>query len=308
MSLVVLDPGIQSTVQAAPRLRFRQAGVPSSGPADPVSMALADRLVGKPADAACLEITYGPAAFRFEAPVQIALTGAVGRIHLGGAECPMHATLDAKAGDTLQIAAAGTGARIYLAVSGVLHADAFLGSGSTYLPAGLGGHEGRALRKGDRLIVTPAAPVPAIETPEQIRLPPAASYALRAVPGPDFSGAADIFATSVYRVSQRSSRMGAEIEGTFPPHERAGLLPSSAVFPGALQVTPQGRGFLLLADGQTTGGYPHVLQVIRADRHLLGQLRPGDSIRFLLRTQLEAEAALRAKQALLQAWMPDFRL
>lgn len=308
MSLVVLDPGIQCTVQAAPRVRFRHAGVPSSGPADPVSMALANRLVGKPADAACLETTYGPAVFRFEAPVQIALTGAVARIHLGGAECPMHATLDAKAGDTLQIAAARTGARIYLAVSGTLHADVFLGSGSTYLPAGLGGHEGRTLRNGDHLALGPAAPVPAIATPDQLILPPAASYALRAVPGPDFTGGAEISSTSVYRVTQRSSRMGVEIEGAFPPHEGASLLPSSAVFPGALQVTPQGRGFLLLPDGQTTGGYPHVLQVIRADRHLLGQLRPGDSIRFLLRTQLEAEAALRAKQALLQAWMPDFRL
>ena len=86
------------------------------------------------------------------------------------------------------------------------------------------------------------------------------------------------------------------------------MKPSSAVFPGALQVTPQGRGFLLLPDGQTTGGYPHVLQVIRADRHLLGQLRPGDSLRFLMRTQGQAEAALHAKQALLESWVPDFRL
>jgi allophanate hydrolase subunit 2 len=102
--------------------------------------------------------------------------------------------------------------------------------------------------------------------------------------------------------------MGVEIDGPFSALGAAGLRPSSAVFPGALQVTPQGRGFLLLPDGQTTGGYPHVLQVIRADRHLLGQLRPGDSIRFLLRTQAQAEEALRAKQALLKAWLADFCL
>jgi allophanate hydrolase subunit 2 len=102
--------------------------------------------------------------------------------------------------------------------------------------------------------------------------------------------------------------MGAEIDGPFPSISEAGLKPSSAVLPGALQVTPQGRGYLLLPDGQTTGGYPHLLQVIRADRHLLGQLRPGDSLRFLLRLQAEAEAALAAKQALIAAWVPDLRL
>ncbi|HAY05771.1 MAG TPA: hypothetical protein DCY26_03860, partial [Hyphomonas sp.] len=80
------------------------------------------------------------------------------------------------------------------------------------------------------------------------------------------------------------------------------------VLPGALQVTPSGRGFLLLADGQTTGGYPHILQVIRADRHLLGQLRPKDRIQFLLRSQTESEAALLAKQKLLETWLPGFRL
>jgi allophanate hydrolase subunit 2 len=102
--------------------------------------------------------------------------------------------------------------------------------------------------------------------------------------------------------------MGIELEGSFPGFDGGASRPSSAVFPGALQVTPQGRGFLLLADGQTTGGYPHLLQVIRADRHLMGQIRPMDQIRFLIRTQEMAETALRQKQALLQAWMPEFRL
>ena len=135
-----------------------------------------------------------------------------------------------------------------------------------------------------------------------------ASYALRVVAGPDWTGGDAILAGSVYRVTPRLSRMGIEIDGAFPAVSDAALKPSSAVFPGALQVTPQGRGFLLLPDGQTTGGYPHVLQVIRADRHLLGQLRPGDSLRFVMRTQGQAEAALHAKQALLESWVPDFRL
>ncbi|MEQ9505682.1 MAG: biotin-dependent carboxyltransferase family protein [Hyphomonas sp.] len=308
MSVFVLDPGVQTTLQASARVGLRQAGVPASGPADPVSMALANRLVGKPAAATCLEITLGPASFRFDSPMQIGLTGARASVQIAGVEQQFHETISVKAGDALEIGAARAGARIYLAVSGDLPAEVFLNSASTYLPAGFGGLEGRALRKGDRLEPGAVGERPFCETPHTLRLPVSASYALRAVAGPDWNSEDETPASSVYRVTTRLSRMGAEIDGVFPAVSQAGMKPSSAVFPGALQVTPQGRGFLLLPDGQTTGGYPHVLQVIRADRHLLGQIRPGDSLRFLMCTQVQAEAALRAKQALLVAWMPDFSL
>jgi biotin-dependent carboxylase-like uncharacterized protein len=271
-------------------------------------MALANRLVGKPSGAACLEIAFGPASFRAAKDLQISVTGALADLKAGRRALPMHATLSIAAGETLEIAPARTGARLYLAVAGNLPAEDFLGSASTYLPARFGGHEGRALRKGDVLQVSEASPLPQLKTPETLKLPPAAAYAMRVVAGPDLSDGVDTFANAVFHVTPRLSRMGVEIDGPFPELSAASLRPSSAVFPGALQVTPQGRGFLLLPDGQTTGGYPHVLQVIRADRHLLGQLRPGDSVRFLLRTQAQTEEALRAKQALLQAWLPDFRL
>lgn len=308
MTLRVLEPGVQCTVQAAPRAGLRHAGVPASGPADPLSMALANRLVGKPSGAAGLEIAFGPASFRAGESLQIAVTGAFTDLLVGGRAVPMHATLNIAAGEALEIGPARAGSRVYLAVAGHLAAEDFLGSASTYLPARFGGHEGRALQKGDVLQVGAASPVPQLTTPEALKLPPAAAYALRVVAGPDKPDGGDAFASAVFHVTPRLSRMGVEIEGDFPALGAASLRPSSAVFPGALQVTPQGRGFLLLPDGQTTGGYPHVLQVIRADRHLLGQLRPGDSVRFLLRTQAQAEEALRAKQALLQAWLPDFRL
>jgi biotin-dependent carboxylase-like uncharacterized protein len=304
VTLRVLEPGVQCTVQAAPREGTRHAGVPASGPADSVSMALANRLVGNPSGAACLEIAFGPMSFRAVEALQVAVTGAIADLQAGGRALPMHATLDVAAGDALEIGPA----RFYLAVSGHLPAEEFLGSVSTYLPARFGGHEGRALQKGDVLQVGAASPVPHLTTPEALKLPPAAAYALRVVAGPDMPDSGDTFASAVFHVTPRLSRMGVEIEGDFPSLGAASLRPSSAVLPGALQVTPQGRGFLLLPDGQTTGGYPHVLQVIRADRHLLGQLRPGDSVRFLLRTQAQAEEALHAKQALLQAWLPDFRL
>lgn len=308
MSLVVLEPGLQCTVQASPRTGFRHAGVPMSGPADAVSMALANRLVGRAPSDACLEITFGAAQFRFETSMQIGVAGAATTIRIGGVEHQGHQTLDVEAGEIVEIAPVTTGARIYMGVSGELQAQSFLGSVSTYLPAAFGGIEGRALRTGDRIEVKAVRASRPLATPEALRFPILQSFALRGVPGPDLPDPAYFPWAETFTVSSRLSRMGAEIEGRLPVPEGGGALPSSAVFPGALQVTPQGRGYLLLVDGQTTGGYPHLLQVIRADRHLLGQLRPGSRIRFLYRTQERAEADLHAKQAMLEDWLPGFQL
>lgn len=307
MTLIVIEPGLQTTIQAAARRGLRHAGVPSSGPADTVSMALANRLVGQEPTAACLEITYGAARFRVGAAMQVGVAGAEAPIRVNGRAMPLHQTLDVTLDDEIEIGPVRVGARVYLSVSGQIDAENVLGSASTYLPAAFGGHGGRALRAGDTLAVDVAVRVAPVVTPPGLRLAPSSTYGLRVVAGPDLADDAAFRWAEPFVVSPRTSRMGAEIVGPFPA-QASGLAPSSAVFPGALQVTPQGRGFLLLADGQTTGGYPHLLQVIRADRHLLGQLRPGDRIRFLHMPQMRAEEALRAKQDLLQSWMPHFRL
>ena len=190
-----------------------------------------------------------------------------------------------------------------------MHAENILGSRSTYLPARFGGHAGRVLKAGDEIEIDATPHAPIVSTPPDCRPHIASSHALRVVKGPDWpTVAATAVAGGLFRVTPRVSRMGVEIDGVLPVFPSSAPRPSSAVFPGALQVTPHGKGFLLLADGQTTGGYPHLLQVIRADRHQLGQLRPGDSLRFLMRDQTGAEDALRTKQTLLASWLPDFRL
>ena len=271
-------------------------------------MALANRLVGRAPSDACLEITFGAAQFRFETAMQIGFAGADATVRIGGKEFENHQTLEVQAGEIVDIGPITTGARVYLGLSGDLQAQNFLGSASTYLPAAFGGIEGRALRTGDRIEVKAVRASRPVATPKALRFPILRSFALRVVPGPDLPDPAYFPWAQTFSVSSRLSRMGAEIEGRLPALEGGGALPSSAVFPGALQVTPQGRGYLLLVDGQTTGGYPHLLQVIRADRHLLGQLRPGSRIRFLYRTQDRAEADLRAKQAMLEDWLPGLRL
>ena len=308
MTLTIRQPGVQTTLQGAPRVGHRHLGVPASGPADPLSMALANRLVGNASDATAIEITFGGAVIRFDAPVSFAVTGAQSALTLAGRAVDAHAAHTAGEGDELHIAPARQGCRVYVAIAANIEANVFLGSTSTYLPAALGGHEGRALKAGDAINLAAIRVIPFMETPENLHPVCSNSYALRAVEGPDFPTSARHMWDETFTATQRASRMGVELEGAFPHIPEDASHPSAAIFPGALQLPPGGRGFLLLADAQTTGGYPHLLQVVRADRHLLGQVRPGDRIRFLHRTQQQAADALRAKQALLSAWLPDFHL
>lgn len=296
------------TLQGVPRKGSRHLGVPTSGPADPLSMALANRLVENTSEATAIEITFGGAALRFNMPVSFAVTGALSELTLNGVAIPPHTTHTAHEGDELRIAPAAQGCRTYLALSAVLDAKQFLSSSSTYLPAALGGHDGRALRAGDRIRMDSVRLVPSRVTPQDLQPVSSNSYTLRAVEGPDFSEGSEQIWEEIYTATQRASRMGIELKGMFPVTEQIENRPSSAIWPGALQQPLGGRGFLLLADAQTTGGYPHILQVARADRHLLGQIRPGDRVRFLHRTQSQAVDALRAKQAFLANWLPDFTL
>ncbi|KCZ55214.1 biotin-dependent carboxyltransferase family protein [Hyphomonas chukchiensis] len=308
MSISVLQSGVQMTLQGAQRIGTRHLGVPASGPADPLSMALANRLVGNAADATAFEITFGGAGVRFNTPVSFALTGAPSDLTLNGKPIRLHTTYTAHEGDELQIAPAVQGCRIYLAVAAVLEAKRFLRSTSTYIPAVLGGHEGRALKRNELISMASVRLVPTQTTPESLQPVCSNSYTLRAVEGPDYMERSSSIWEEIYTVTQRASRMGIELSGAFPDAGQGPSRASSAIWPGALQLPPGGRGFLLLADAQTTGGYPHILQVTRADRHLLGQIRPGDRVRFLHRTNEQAREALRAKQALISNWLPDFAL
>ena len=308
MALSVLKPGIQATLQAAPRLGLRHSGVPASGPADPLSMALANRLVGNPSDACTLEMPFGLLAFEATADCTVAFAGAEAGIDIDGGTARLHETLRLGVGARLRVGAPETGLRIYMAIAGGFRGEAFLGSASTCLPAGFGGFGGRALQAGDTLEIAAPANAPARqETPVAMRPAFTHSFALRCVEGPDVSAIPDWSPEQAFQATRRGDRIGVEISGPWPTPDDAAMKPSAPVFPGAVQLTPSGDAFVLLPDSQTTGGYPHVLQVIRADRHLLGQIRPGDRIRFLRRTPDEAAEDLRRKTEWFRAWLPDFR-
>lgn len=309
MALKIVRPGVQATLQAVPRNGTRHLGVPASGPADPLSMALANRLVGNPAHACALELPFGLAAFELEADCVLAIAGAPAAIVLGGRDVEMHQTLHARAGEPLSIGAPEAGARIYLAIAGGFIGDEFLGSRSTCLPAGFGGFEGRALEVGDRLErENETGDSVSLETPASMRQAFSHSFALRCVAGPDANQIPDWSAAQEFSATRRTDRTGIEVTGPWPKPDNAARKPSAPVFPGTVQLTPSGSAFILLPDAQTTGGYPHVLQVIEADRHLLGQVRPGDRLHFLKRTPDEAADDLRRKTEWFRDWLPDLRL
>lgn len=306
MSIEVLKPGLQTTVQAGPRIGWRHLGVPASGAADTLSLALANKLVGNRWDAPALEASLLGPTLRFKRAGAFAVTGAIADISLNGDEVALHETTLAEAGDQLEVGAAEIGARTYIAFAGGLAADDILGSASTYLSAGFGGLHGRALQQGDLLATNPAD-CPALSTPEECRVPMLPNWTLRACPAFEANRLEerDDFFERNWVIGRRADRIGIQLEGGKLGIGSDGRMPSAAVFPGTVQCTESGIPYLLSVDAGTVGGYPRVAQVVRADRHLLGQLRPGDRVRFLRREVNEASDELRTKLDYWRPWLED---
>ena len=308
MTVVVQKPGLQTTIQSRPRIGNRHLGVPSCGPADALSMALANRLVGNDAFTPALETTLTGVTLTFAAPTFVAVTGCVSKCALGIDTVPQHVTLAVRKGDVLTVGAAEKGVRNYVAIAGGFEGDSMLGSTSTYMTAGFGGHQGRALEVGDEL-ETRRAPVDValIETPPEYRIPNLDSWSVRAGWSCEADSLVDrrrLF-TEKFVVGNRCDRMGIKLEGETFAGDADGQMPSVPVFPGTIQCPQDGNLFVMSVDSGTTGGYPRVAKITRMDLHILGQLRPGNSIRFIERSDEIASRELRDKHAYWRPWLPD---
>jgi len=310
MSITVLEAGLQTTVQAKARVGMRHLGVPASGPADALSLALANRLVGNDLLAPALEVTLVGPTLRIDAPCSFAMTGGNAKSTHNGDEIQFHQTVFANAGDELAIASVEIGMRVYIAFSGGLQAAMMLGSASTYLPAAFGGHQGRALIEGDILQTSGDGVVAeALETPEDFRPLISPRWAARVCRSVESHLLAKkqgsvLFDTN-WTIGRRADRMGMQLDGATLDVSSDGRMPSSPVFPGTIQCPEDGVPFVLAVDSGTTGGYPRIAQITRADRHLLGQMRPGDHLRFLPREPQAAIDELHAKHDYWRQWLPD---
>jgi biotin-dependent carboxylase-like uncharacterized protein len=308
VTITVIKPGLQTTLQSRPRSGLRHLGVPASGAADPLSLALANKLVGNEWDASAIEATLLGPTLRFETNCAFAIAGACAPIMLNGAKINAHESVLAHVGDELVIGAASGGARIYLAVAGGFEADDVLGSTSTNLQAGFGGLAGRALQVGDSLQVRGGV-AGSMRTPMGFRPPMSSAWALRACRSDetdllDAAGLQALFATN-WHVDRRANRMGLRLDGPRLDVSSDGRMPSAPVFPGTIQCPEDGAPYVLSVDAGTVGGYPRIAQIARLDRHMLGQLRPADHLRLLQREPDQAVEELEAKIDYWREWLPD---
>jgi antagonist of KipI len=284
----VARAGLLSSVQDLGRFGYAHLGVSASGAADALALRAGNLLVGNAENAPAIEMTLSGGAFEFEGETVAALTGAD-----FDADAPLWTPFTVPAGGVVRCGAARSGARCYLCVRGGVEAPPVLGSASTHLFTGLGGLEGRALRRGDVLRVGDRA----VRRPRARGTPPPAPFdgVLRATPGPQAEWFGDEFYAIEWEVKPESDRMGIRLRGE-PLAGGGGAMLTEGVTLGAVQVPAGGEPIVLFVEHQTTGGYPKIANVISADFTRLGQLRPRDRVRFTRSTFDQALAALRAQE------------
>jgi len=266
----VLSPGLQTTVQDLGRFGWAHFGVSASGAADALALRAANLLAGNAENAAALEMTLSGPVLEFESAAVIALAGSD-----FGADLPLWAPIEVKAGQVVRFGPTRSGARCYLAVRGGIAGPKAMGSASVHVITGVGGHP---LRKGDTLRIGDDA----VRKPRAARTPPSIGRpdgVLRVTPGPQASWFGDDLYCALYSVAEESNRMGLRLRGAAIPSP-AGHMLTEGVPLGAIQVPPDGQPIVLFVEHQTTGGYPKPANVISADFWRLGQLRPRDEISF----------------------------
>jgi len=306
--LKVLTPGLHTTVQDLGRFGYQALGVPVSGALDPVALRLGNALVGNPARAAALEILVsGPSLEVVAETVRVAVAGLGASLAVadGAVVVPAWQSVTLHRGEVFHIALGRESICACLAVEGGFAAPSVLGSASTYVRAALGGFAGRALLRGD---FVPLALDRAAERAQQ-RLPSpppaAAGQPICVVIGPQQEYFTDEALAALlegeFRISTSADRMGMRLDGPVLRHRGGWDIVSDAIATGAIQVPGSGQPVLLLADHQTTGGYPKIATVISADLPVLGRRRPGDAIRFAAVTVEEAEQLAREAEHRLAA-------
>ncbi|HEY6210906.1 MAG TPA: biotin-dependent carboxyltransferase family protein [Vicinamibacterales bacterium] len=300
-AVYVLKPGMLTTIQDLGRWGYQSRGVPVAGPMDPCSHRVANALAGNGEGAAALEITLVGPELEFGDERLVAIAGAEFDVLLDGRPTPHLAPFLVSSGSHLRFGERRKGARAYLAVSGGIGGAPILGSRSTHVLSGMGGVNGRALKTGDLVPLNDAPTAMGSHRTAGAVVPlPEGAATIRVLAGPQSDyfadDALDALQSAPYAITQQSDRMAFRLDGPRLAHARGADIISDATPLGALQVPASGQPILLMADRQTTGGYPKIATMIAADVALAGQLGPGDAITFALCTPREAMAALIAQE------------
>ena len=308
--LTVVRPGMLTTVQDLGRWGRQGAGVPVAGPMDAYSHRLANRLAGNRESAAALEVTLIGPELEAQGDVVCAVSGAEFALRVDGDTVPMHQRFVVPSGSRLRFGPRTAGARAVLAVRGGFGVDAVFGSRATSLISRIGPFGGRPLAAGD---VLPVDGGDALSNPESaLSAPPLdlprGGARVRVIRGPHellFTEAAfDTLFSARFLVTPSSNRMGYRLEGPVLQHSGKADILSDATPMGSLQVPASGQPIVLMADRQTTGGYPKIATVITADLPIAGQLAPGDWMEFTPCTREAAADALQRQRRHLEGRRP----
>jgi antagonist of KipI len=300
MTIRIAKPGFFTTIQDLGRYGHAHLGISPAGAADALSCRIANLLVGNDENAPALEMTLLGATLEFEEAAVIALTGASCECKVGSVQLPLNSPFDLLAGAVLKCGSMTNGARCYLAVQGGFDIPLVMGSASTFVAGHFGGFKGRRLQSGDVLHIRQhdvlrvrslrAGTLDSSNAPVVLRVTKGSQQDWF---GPEVFE--KLFASS-YIVSEHSDRTGLRLKGeTLRPREQSELL-TDGIPLGAIQVPQDGQPIILFVDQQTTGGYPKIANVIAADMHHVGQLRPRDEVRFAEVTIPEAVNLLRQQE------------
>ena len=328
ISLRILAPGFQTTVQDLGRHGFAHLGISASGAADPLALRIANLLAGNDENLPALEMTLTGSTIAFDGlpddpPIAGALAGSDFHAQLDGTVVPMWQSFPIRAGQTLRMGGTspGSGARCYLAVRGGLRVPQLLGSVSTHLLSSFGGRDGRALKRGDVLQIDalhihpqqvgsqganqaerPADPLRSVKPEFAASISSHKIIRITNGPQPEWfvaTAVSDLCSKS-YEVTESSNRTGLRLSGTPIALARTEQLLTEGVSLGAIQVPPDGQPIIVFVEQQTTGGYPKIANVILADLHRVGQLRPRDQVRFEMVSFEQALSLLREQEAALR--------
>ncbi|WP_419961980.1 biotin-dependent carboxyltransferase family protein [Psychrobacillus sp. BM2] len=305
MSIKVLHHGLMTTIQDLGRYGSQKFGVIVGGAMDSYSLRLGNLLVGNIENEAALEITLYGTTLQFEEETLIAITGGDFLPTINGIPAPLWTPMVVKKDSILKFHTAINGSRAYVAIAGGIDIPEVMGSKSTYLRASIGGYKGRALQKGDVLPLAHSYDLEyeTSETNKKNKISWSINYnelinfskhqVIRVIQGTEFDRfdkeSQHNLWTEVFTISVQSDRMGYRLEGISLSLSKNFELLSEGVTFGTIQIPPNGQPIILMADRQTTGGYPKIGQVISADLPTLAQLQPTATIQFKEVTLEEAE-------------------